>query len=172
MTRATDSRTVIPCLIPGGTAAMEKAPVVVQRQGGAVQTAALLGIMSSIPFDWYMRRWVEMKLSFELLNPSPVPDLDVESPLGVRLVEVAARLAAVDERYSDWAAEVGVSVGSVNSVAEKDGLIAELDALVSIAYGLTEDQVEHVFATFHRGWNYAPRLDAVLRHYRDWKSMA
>ena len=41
---------------------MEKAPVIVQRQGGAVEAAALLGVMSSIPFDWYMRRWVELKL--------------------------------------------------------------------------------------------------------------
>ncbi len=55
---------------------------------------------------------------------------------------------------------------------EKDDLIAELDALVSLLYGLTEDQVEHVFATFHRGWNYEPRLDAVLKHYREWKGKA
>lgn len=172
MTRATDSRTVIPCLIPGGTAAMEKAPVVVQRQGGAAETAALLGVMSSIPFDWYMRRWVEMKLSFELLNPSPVPDIDVSSPLGARLVEISGRLAAVDERFADWASEVGVPTGSVTSSTERDDLIAEVDALVSLLYGLTEDQVEHVFATFHRGWSYEMRLGSVLEHYREWKGEA
>ena len=43
---------------------------------------------------------------------------------------------------------------------------------MSLLYGLTEDQVEHVFATFHRGWNYEPRLDAVLTHYRAWKGKA
>jgi hypothetical protein len=171
MTRATDSRTVIPCLLPAGTGAMEKAPVIVQRQGGAVETAALLGIMSSIPFDWYMRRWVEMKLSFELLNPSPIPDVDVKSTLGARLVELSARLAAVDSRFDTWAAEVGVPTGSV-APDKKDDLIAELDAIVSLLYGLTEDQVEHVFATFHRGWNYEPRLDAALTHYRQWKAKA
>lgn len=169
MTRATDSRTVIPCLIPAGTAAMEKAPVVVQRQGGAAETAALLGVMSSIPFDWYMRKWVEMKLSFELLNPSPVPDIHVATPLGSRLVEVSGRLAAVDNRYADWASQIGVPVGSVTSQAEKDDLIAELDALVSLLYGLSEDQVEHIFATFHRGWDYQARLDAVMKHYAAWK---
>ena len=51
-------------------------------------------------------------------------------------------------------------------------LVAELDALVSLLYGLTEDQVEHVFATFHKGWDYEPRLDAVLKHYRAWKGKA
>lgn len=172
MTRATDSRTVIPCLLPPGTAAMEKAPVIVQRRGGAIQVAALLGIMSSIPFDWYMRRWVEMKLSFELLNPSPIPDVDITSPHGARLVRVAGRLAAVDDRYAEWASEVGVPVGSVKTPAEKEDFIAELDALVSLLYGLTEDQVEHVFATFHRGWNYEIRLAAVLTHHREWKGKA
>ena len=172
MVRATDSRTMICCLLPPGTAAMEKAPVLVQRQGGARETAALLGVMSSIPFDWYVRRWVEMKMSFELLNPSPVPNIDVTSPLGQRLVAASGRLAAVDDRYADWSAEVGVQVGSVKTPAEKESLIAELDALVSLLYGLTEDQVEHVFATFHRGWNHEARLDAVLTHYREWKGKA
>ena len=37
--------------------------------------------------------------------------------------------------------EVGVPVGSVKSPAEKDDLIAELDALVSLFYELSEEQV-------------------------------
>ena len=53
---------------------------------------------------------------------------------GGKVVVVAGRLAAVDDRYSDWAAEVGVPVGSVKTRAEKDDLIAELDALVSLLY--------------------------------------
>jgi len=163
---------MIPCLVPAGTAAMEKAPVVVQRQGGALETAALLGILSSIPFDWYMRRWVEMKLSFELLNPSPIPDVDVTSSLGSRLVQAAGSLAAVDGRYADWAAEVGVPVGSIDAQLQKDDLIAELDALVSLLYGLSKDQVEHIFETFHRGWAYESRLEAVLKHYVAWKDKA
>ena len=95
--------------------------------------------------------------------------VDIGSPAGGRLVEVAGRLAAVDDRYAEWASEVGVPVGSVNGAGRKDDLIAELDALVSLAYGLSEGQVEHVFATFHRGWKYEPRLEAVLQHYRTWK---
>ena len=35
----------------------------------------------------------------------------------------------------------------------------------SLLYGLTVAQVEHVFATFHRGWNYAARLERVLAYY-------
>jgi hypothetical protein len=170
--RATDSRTMICALLPPGTAAVHKAPLVVRRGGGAKAEAALLGIMSSVPFDWVSRRWVELTMSFELLNAFPVPRPDLEAPLGRRIVVVAGRLGAIDDRYADWAAEVGVPVGSVTTQAQKDDLIAELDALVSLLYGLTEDQVEHVFATFHRGWAYEARLDAVLTHYRVWKGKA
>lgn len=170
--RATDSRTMLACLLPPGTSAVHKAPLVVRRAGTARDEACLLGIMSSIPFDWVTRRWVEMTMSFELVNSFPVPHPDPQSDMGDRVVEVSGRLAAIDQRYANWAAEVGVPVGSVASQAEKEDLIAELDALVSALYGISEDQVEHIFATFHRGWDYETRLAAVLRHYRAWKSRA
>lgn len=170
--RATDTRTAIPCLLPPGTAAVHQSPILVRRQGDEAAEAFLLGVMSSIPFDWGARRWVELHLTFELLNPLPVPTYDAGSTLCQRVVEVAGRLAAVDNRYAEWAAAVGLPVGSVKTQAVKDDLIAELDGLVGLLYGLGEDQVEHVLATFHRGWDYEPRLEAVLRHYREWKGKA
>ncbi len=170
--RANDRRTAIPCLLPPGTAAVHQSPVLVRRQGDERAEAFLLGVMATIPFDWSARRWVELHLTFELLSALPVPSYESDSVVSSRIVEVAGRLAAVDDRYADWAAAVGVPVGSVQSQGEKDDLIAELDALASLLYGLTEDQVEHVFATFHRGWSYEARLAAVLGHYRSWKDKA
>jgi hypothetical protein len=170
--RATDTRTAIPCLLPPGTAAVHQSPILVRRQGDETAEAFLLGVMSSIPFDWGARRWVELHLTFELLNALPVPVYDPDSAAAKRVIEIAGRLAAVDDRYADWAAQVGVPVGSVRTQAQKDDLLAELDALVSLLYGLTEDEVEHVFVTFHRGWGYKARLDAVLTHYRAWKGKA
>jgi hypothetical protein len=167
--RSSDSRTTIPCLIPPGTSLTEMAPTLLTLQGGPNEEAFLLGVMSSIPFDWGTRRWVELHLKYNILNTLPVPRFDGASAVGRRVVEISGRLAALDNRYVEWAAEVGVPVGSVKSRAEKDDLVAELDALVSLLYGLTADQVEHVFATFHRGWNYEARLDAVLKHFRAWK---
>ena len=58
-----------------------------------------------------------------------------------------------------------VPVGSVKTPDQQADMEAELDALVSHLYGLSRDQVEHIFATFHRGWDYQPRLDAVLAHF-------
>lgn len=168
--RATDTRTAIPCLLPPGTAAVHQSPILVRRQGDEKAEAFLLGVMSSIPFDWGARRWVELHLTFELLNALPVPVYEPDSAAAKRVVEIAGRLAAVDDRYADWAANVGVPTGSVKTQTAKDDLIGELDALASLLYGLTEDQVEHVFATFHRGWNYEARLATVLDHYRSWKA--
>ncbi len=167
--RPTDSRTSIACLVPPGSSLVEMAPTVLRLQGGADKEAFLLAVMSSIPFDWAVRRWVELHLKYFILNALPVPDHVRSRDLTRRVVEVSARLAAVDERYSDWATEVGVPVGSVSSQSDRDDFIAELDALVSLLYDLTEEQVEHIFATFHRGWNYEPRLAAVLNHYREWR---
>lgn len=172
VTNRTNRRTVIVALAPPGASAIHKAPVLVRRQGDERAEAYLLGIMSSIPFDWYMRRWVELTMSFELLNAAPIPTYNPTHPHVARIVEISGRLAAVDERYAEWAAEVGVPVGSVQTDAEKDDLIAELDALVALRYGLSAAQLEHIFRTFHRGWDLSERLAHVLAHFGRWEARA
>lgn len=169
--RATDSRTVIAALVPR-VVLTNKAPYLMRREGDARAEAFLLAVLSSIPLDWYARRYVEMSLNFFILKSLPIPLYVPGNRIADRVVQAAGRLAAVDDRYADWAGEVGVSVGSVETQTEKDDLIVELDAAVSLLYGLTEDQVEHMFATFHRGWDYEPRLTKVLGHYRKWKGKA
>lgn len=167
--RSTDTRTCIAALVPGNIVLTNKAPYLWSAEATPTDEAYLLGILSSIPLDWYARRYIEIGMSFEIFNAFPIPRPAGTSPLRQRVVEVSARLAAVDSRYSEWAAEVGVSVGSVTDAATKNDLIAELDAMVSLLYGLDRVDVGHVFETFHRGWDYQPRLTAVLAHYDAWK---
>ncbi len=169
ISRATDSRTCKAALLPPGCATDDSASVMHRLAGTAKHEAFILGVLSSIPFDWQVRLLTEMNLTFEVLNQLSLPKVATESAIGGRVVFVAGRLAAADERFEDWAAAVGVPVGSVKLPSEKEDLIAELDALVSLLYGLTEEQVEHVFATFHRGWDYEPRLEGVLAHFRTWR---
>ena len=52
--------------------------------------------------------------------------------------------------------------------AVKDDMIFELDAVVAHLYGLDADQLGHLFATFHVGWDYHARLNAVLDHFKRW----
>ncbi len=165
ISRATDTRTLICCLLPPYIALVHGAPYLLRLRGTERDEAFMLGVMASIVFDWYSRRIVELNVTFELLTRFPVPSGPVDDARRVRLVGIAGTLAARDERFSDWAEAVGVPVGSVITAAEQADLEAELDALVASLYDLSRGQVEHIFATFHRGWDYQPRLDAVLRHF-------
>lgn len=168
VTNATNTRTMIACLIPPGALLVEKAPYLRLKQGSLTDEAYLLAILSSRPFDWYARRFIELKMSFELLNPMPVPRPHHNDPLRLRSIEIAGRLAAVDHRYDDWAEEVGVPVGSVTDPEEKQDLIDELDAVVAHLYGLSETELRHIFETFHVGWKYESRLQATLKHFNRW----
>lgn len=185
VTNRTNTRTMVCALIPAGVALVEVAPYLVRQRGTEQDEAFLLGVMSSIPFDWYARRFVELHMKYHLLNTFPIPRVDTNTgfrlapngdgmdatdmrPVRDRLVAVAGALAACDGRFNVWAQAVGVAVGSVKTTADRDSLIAEVDALVALLYGLSEDHLTKLFSSFHRGWDYHARLDAVLAHYRAW----
>lgn len=172
ITNQTNTRTLITALMPGQVIAVNSLPFLVRARGTAADESYLLGVMSSIPMDWYARRYVELHVNFHILNAFPIPRPAADSSLRARVIEIAGRLAAVDGRFADWAAEVGVPVGSVTDPAAKDDLIAELDAVVGHLYGLSRGDLTHIFATFHRGWDYKPRLTAALAHFDRWTTSA
>ncbi|MYG94593.1 MAG: hypothetical protein F4138_06340 [Acidimicrobiia bacterium] len=109
---------------------------------------------------------MELTLSFTDLMGISIPDPGEGDPVRDRVVEIAGRLAAVDERFTEWAAEVGVPVGSANDEAVKQDLICELDACVAHLYGLDEDDLAVIYDTFSETVDYADRLAAVLAHFR------
>jgi hypothetical protein len=164
--RATDNRTVHAALVPPEVVITNKGPYFLWTQGDERDQAYLLGVLSSLPLDWYARRWVEVSLNFHILYAFPVPRPERTEALRRRVEELAGRLAAVDERYAHWAAAVGVPVASVTDPAEKADMVAELDAAVALLYGLEEADLRHIFATFHVGWDYGDRLESAVTHYR------
>jgi len=100
------------------------------------------------------------------MNQLSIPDPGEGDPVRDRVVEIAGRLAAVDERFSEWAAEVGVPVGSANDEATKQDLICELDACVAHLYGLDEEDLAVVYDTFSETVDYTERHNTVLAHFR------
>ncbi|MBC7286462.1 MAG: hypothetical protein H5T86_00155 [Armatimonadetes bacterium] len=167
VTRATDSRTVRVALVPPRVFLVHTAPFVLWPRGDGKDQAYLVGVLASIPLDWYSRRLVEGHLTYAIFNALPVPRPSRRDALWRRVVELAGRLAAVDERFEEWAAEVGVECGPLGD-EEKEDMIAELDAVVAHLYGLNERQLVHIFETFHEGWDYTLRLNATLEHFRTW----
>ena len=168
VTNRTNQRTVIACLVPPKVFITNKGPYFLWPRGDEKDQAFLLGALSSIPLDWYARRFVEVNLNFFILNPFPIPRPNRENPFWQRAVKLAGRLACPDERFAGWAETVGVECGPLEA-DEKEDRIHELDAVVAHLYGLMEPQLVHVFETFHEGWDYQSRLDGVLRHFQDWK---
>ena len=167
--RATDTRTMICCLLPPGVALVHVSPYLVNVTRDARAEAFSLGVLSSVPFDWAARTAVETHMTFDVLGTLPVPTF-TPGRTSDAIIDVAARLAAVDGRYGDWAADLGVGVDTLGDPVARIDAIAELDALVAIAYGLDEGELSLLFETFHTTSDQPQRLSAVMAHYRRWSS--
>jgi hypothetical protein len=141
-----------------------QAPYLLWPRGDEKDQAYLVGVLSSIPLDWYARRFVETHVNYFVFNPFPIPRPPRTDKLWQRAVALAGRLAAPDKRFADWAKAVGVEYGPLPE-DEKQDMIAELDAAAARIYGLTESQLVHIFETFHEGWDYDTRLRAVFKYF-------
>ena len=166
VTNHTNTRTVIAALVPGKVVLVNQAPYLLFVEGDPRDEAYLLGVLSSMILDWYARRVVELHVNFFLLNNFPIPPHFDDDPVADKVVEIAGRLAAVDDRYSEWAAGVGVETGTVTDDATRQDLVCELDACVAHLYGLDEDDLTVIYETFHTGADYSERHAAVLAHFR------
>lgn len=179
ISRSTDSRTVRAAMIPASVVIANTAPFLLWPRGDEKDAAYVLGILCSLPLDWYSRRFVETHVNFFVFNPLPIPRPDRANPLWQRVVAVSGRLAAADERFAAWAAAVGVECGALAGEEQFD-LISELDAVAAQLYGLEERHLEHVFQTFHETWkpgttadhptlgNYNDRWERTREHFRRW----
>lgn len=168
--RATDTRTSIAALIPPNRVIVHNSPYLLRCQGSETDEAFLLGILCSIPYDWYCRRYVETHMTYFLQNPLPVPRPDVNNTHRRRLVELAGRLAAQDQRMSEWAASVGVHCGPIDDVIKRN-MVLEIDAIVSRLYGLDDGQLRTIYQTFHHdgtvdGEPWEARYNSVMEYYR------
>ena len=162
----TNTRTVIACLVYPQIVMTNKAPYLLWPKGDERDQAFILGVLSSIPLDWYARRVVELSLNFHLLNAFPIPRPAREDRHRREVEVIAARLACVDEWYQEWAAAIGVDVASVAD-DERESLIARLDAAVAHLYGLDAEDIKVIFETFHAGWEYGERMERVIEHFED-----
>ncbi|MES2211083.1 MAG: hypothetical protein V4515_13030 [Chloroflexota bacterium] len=171
VTNRLNARTVIACLVPPKVFSHNKAPSLIWPSGDERDQAFLLGVMASVAFDWFARRRVERNLNLFILNSLPVPRPTREDPRWRRVVELAARLACIDERYAEFAEATDVVFGPVEP-AEKAAMIAELDALVANLYGVDRDELELIFEDFpatEAGVSPGRRA-AVLAHFDRWTS--
>jgi hypothetical protein len=146
--------------VPGELVVTNKAPYLLWPRGDELDQAYVLGVLSSIPLDWYARRIVELGLSFHAFNGFPIPAPAREDERRAEVVAIATSLARLGRGLTGWAPAV-----TAVDVSDTDDALARLDALVASLYELEREHVVHVFATFHEGWDHRERLDRVLGHY-------
>lgn len=155
VTNRTNSRTVLACLIPPQHFLTNKAPYLTFIKDDKQAICVCLALMNSLAFDWQARRFVETNLNFFILEGLKLPSID---DAAVRLLaEPAARLSCPDDRFADFAKEVGVECGPLDD-DEREALRVEIDAQVANIWGLSADELEIVFSDF--------TLDAVPESYR------
>ena len=155
VTNRTNSRTVIACLIPSGVHLTNTAPYLAFVEGPERDQAACLGIMNSLPFDWQARRFVELHVSFFILEGLRLPALSDDDFRAIS--RAAARLSAVDDRFADFAEATGVDYGHLNDTDRRE-LRVDIDARVARAWNLTTADLQVIFRDFTE--------DAVTPAYR------
>lgn len=156
VSRSDDSRTARACLIPPEILLTNKAPYLAFVTGNELDQAACLGMLNSLPFDWQARRYVEISMNFFLLESLVVPNLDDADYRAV--AKAAARLSAVDDRFTEFAEAAGVEHGPLAD-DEREHMRIEIDAHVAHAWRLTVDDLDTLFADFS--------TDAVTPAYRE-----
>jgi hypothetical protein len=125
--------------------------------------------MSSLPFDWYMRRWVELHITYELLNPAPIPQPPSRNILRRRIVEIVCELQSLETGFDEWIRSINSDFKIKSSNFDAAELKFELDALVALLYELNRDDLTQIFATFHRGWQYQEALQRVIHYFESWE---
>lgn len=166
VTNRTNQRTMIAALVPPHVFLNHKAPYFLFPRGSTEDEAYLLGVLSSLPLDWYARRFVELSMTYFVLNPFPVPRPPAHSAMRQLVVETATKLAVgSDERFEEWGASLRMSPSAI-AEEEKQILRCRLDAATSKLYGLDEGDLVHIFETFHENWDYGDQLDLTLSEFK------
>ena len=147
LTQNDNTRTFIPCLLPPGVVLPNMAPYFLRPRGDETDEAYLLGITSTMVFDWLARRYIELNANFFIVNNLPVPLRLKNDPTCEDIRTTAAKLAAIDERYTHWATANDVDTGAL-STEQRNEAILRLEALVACRIGLSTQDIAVVFETF------------------------
>lgn len=159
--RSTDERTMISTILPPQvfcphTMSLE----VVRAKGGDPEDPRLLpadrlfllALLNSFVVDYQLRPRVTAHVSFFLVFALRIPRLRGTDPAASPIVERAARLTCVSPAFADlWREAMGTAWtpdDAATEPAERARLRAEIDARVARLYGLNEEELRHVLATF------------------------
>ena len=157
-----------PCLVPGQMFLDKDVPYFLLNGADEIDAAYILGVVSSVPFDWFIRHYVDRFMTLDAVLSSPLPRPARDDAMFLAIAGLAGRLSCQDERYSPFARAIGVECAIIPK-GDRVDMTAQIDACVACLYGLTRDHVIHIFETMHRSADSAPHLSRVLKHYDSMK---
>jgi hypothetical protein len=165
--RSTDERSAIFTIVPPGCMASDSLLIESSPEARPYWAPLLLmAAANSFPFDWLLRLAVSANVTFNFLDPQPVPDLD---PLRSFLVHCGLRLVCNHEGYEAlwhdqlgdvWREEIaGPAFPVLPDERQRWDLRAAMDAQLARAYGLDRGLYQYILSGFdHSGQPYVPQM--------------
>jgi hypothetical protein len=139
---SSNPRKVWAALAPAETLVTNTAPYLYFAIGSLAVQSYLLGVLNSAVCDWFGHLRISLHFNFFIFNSVPVPAFDGNDRRCIRLSELAGRLALTARGdYGEWS-NFGPPIEDPELRAES---IAEVDAIASLLYGLSDSQLALVF---------------------------
>jgi hypothetical protein len=168
VTNSLDSRTLICSVVPAGYLLTNTAPFLFFKDNEPRNLPYLLGFLSSYTVDWFVRKYVGLHVNFHIFNSIPIPIPNYDSPATKRLIELSVSLTSRNVELRDWAKLYLTQTIAIHD-SESMNFICELEALVALAFNLTEVEITTIFDTFHKTTDYTELRNEVLKHFHTWK---
>jgi len=154
VSRSTDVRSTIACILPHETFSPNTAVIVIPFVQNSVPRdneyfgilSYSAGILNSFIFDFLIRARVSIHLNFFYVYQTPVP-ADYHNTTAQKIIQIAARLSSPDERFRELAEAIGVPFGPL-TMKERLEMTAELNALVAHHYGLSREELTVILESF------------------------
>ena len=172
--RSTDARTMICALLPRNVVAGHTL-VLQQRKSEPsfrglddAETLFVIGVFNSVIADWLLRQQVSAHVSMFYVYQLPMPRLTKANHYFDEIVRRSALLSCTSDDFSDVATAAGIEAADRATDADmRIRLAAEIDAIVAHLYGVTEQELRLILASFPLMPD-AAKLQ-VLETFRTWK---
>ena len=163
-----NERTVLAALIPPNTVCGNKVPTCSFDTNDLRLHLIWCAIANSFVIDWIVRRRISTTLNFFHWMQIPFPRIEVNSALGIELVNLALKLSwnpKLGNRIEAFLnkASVDTSMLYVPSLREQANIRAEIDAIVACLFKLTIQEYALVIADFPRMDRRQPSISLAHR---------
>lgn len=156
ITASDNTRTMIACIIPQSVFTTIGAYMALSRIGTFEVNpnyhrlnAYLCGIFNSTTFDFLIRTKIDKNVETYHLYDTPIPE-NFTSDIAQKISKLCAILTLSETWHGGMANAISISKDDVNNrtLNHRIDLVARIDALVALQYGLTHDEYESVLKDF------------------------